>query len=168
MSQEAAQIVFINEEYTYLCLVVILDGSTTHDQIREWWQTKKGDWSEPLPGESSRDRILWAKNLNPESGWTPTEDTWPCVGDVFHLYDPEANTYDPTEYVMGERCIFIHTHMDDDSFLRFPGEDDIPHPDADPEDDTEETPNPASMMAWGITTSQTPHFHTFNKQTPEG
>ena len=46
--------------------------------------------------------ILWVKDMNPESGWKPVDETWPRVGDVFHLLDRKAHTYDPTDYVMPE------------------------------------------------------------------
>ena len=163
--EESNLIVFVTEEYSYLCYVMILQG-TSLEQIKEWWQEKKGYYNDPLPGEVRRSDILWKRDLNPEAGWTPVEETWPQVNDVFHLLDRKAHTYDPTEYVIVKGAVFVHVHMEEDSYLRLPDGTEIPHPNADPHEDDEDTGEvniqAGSMMAWGATTSQTPHFPTFN------
>ena len=165
MSTPQYRFVFLNEEFTYLCYLMVLDESVTTDQIREWWLTADLKYADPLPGEIRRERILWAKHLSPDTGWRPTEEIWPRTGDVFHMYDVETNTYDPTEYQMVPGSTFIHIHMDDDSFLRVGGEI-TPHPNADPEEETEEVSDPAgALVTWGVTTTETPYFPTFNNTT---
>lgn len=158
-------IVFINEEYSYRCYVMILQGVTDND-VYQWWREKKGAYHEPLPGEVRRSDIIWKRDMEPEAGWTPVEESWPQVDDVFHLLDREANSYDPAEYVMVEGAIFVHVHMDEDSFLRDSNGQHRLHPDYDAaNDNTDEVDvHPSGMMAWGVTTTRTEHFPTFNNE----
>lgn len=160
------QAVFISEEYTYLCCIVLLAEGTTTAQIEQWWQESKGGYSKPLPGEVRRADIIWKHDLKPETGWTPVDETWPHPGQVFHLLDREAHTYDPTEYKMPEDSAFVHTHMDEDSFLRLPDGTQVPHPDYDPSEDsedTEESPTLLNMLLWGVSSSGS-LLPTFNNQ----
>ena len=164
--------VFLSEEFSYLCYVFLLEN-TTLEEIKEWWQEKKGDYRDPLPGETRRADILWVKDINPESGWKPVDEMWPRVGDVFHLLDRKAHTYDPTEYAMPEGAVFIHTHMDDDSFLRLPDGTEILHPDHDPDEEDEDWDDEGGggdkigdkdigLLCWGITTERQSLIQTFN------
>ena len=166
--------VFLSEEFSYRCYVFVLEN-TTLEEIKEWWQEKKGDYRDPLPGETRRADILWGKDMNPESGWKPVDETWPRVGDVFHLLDRKAHTYDPTDYVMPEGAVFIHTHMDDDSFLRLPDGTEILHPDHDPDEEDEDWDDDGEgeiedgdlgMLAWGMTTETQALIRTFNTTHP--
>ncbi|MBQ73220.1 MAG: hypothetical protein CMJ67_09990 [Planctomycetaceae bacterium] len=163
------QAVFISEEYTFLCHIVLLAEGTTTAQIEQWWQESKGRYSEPLPGEVRRDSIIWKHDLEPETGWTPVDETWPHPGQVFHLLDREVHTYDPTEYKMPEDSAFVHTHMDDDSFLRLPDGTCHPHPDYDPSDDDSEDDQPmlSTMLLWGMTSASSllPTYNNRRKET---
>jgi hypothetical protein len=128
--------VFLVEEYGYMSWVILLSKETTVDEIREWWNTEKGSYSKPLPGEEGRGRIIWKSELNPPSGWQPV--SWSKAGDIVHeaWEDKEAErrtmNYAPEELTMPEDAVFVHTHMHEDSFLRLPGEEEIPHPDYTP------------------------------------
>jgi hypothetical protein len=152
---DTVQAVFISEEYTYLCHIVLLAEGTTEAQIEQWWQEGKGSYSDPLPGEVRRDPIIWKNDLKPETGWTPVDETWPHPGQTFHLLDRGSQTYDPTEYIMPNDCAFAHVHMDEDSFLRLPDGTQVPHPDYDPsdEDTDDDAPTMLSMLVWGVSST---------------
>ena len=128
--------VFLIDEYGYESWVILLSKETTIDEIREWWNTEKGSYSKPLPGEEGRSRITWKSELNPPSGWRPV--SWSKAGDIFYEAWEEEGAerrtlnYAPKELTMPEDAVFVHTHMHHDSFLRLPGEEEIPHPDYTP------------------------------------
>jgi hypothetical protein len=157
------QAIFISEEYTYLCYIVLLAEGTTVAQIEQWWQDKKGGYADPLPGETRRADILWKNDLKPENGWNPVDETWPHSGQVFHLLNRGNQTYDPTEYIMPKDCAFAHVHMDEDSFLRLPDGTQVPHPDHDPSEDTDndDSPTMLSMLMWGVSSTRS-LLPTFN------
>ena len=134
-------LVFLVEEYGYTSWLIALSEETAVDEIREWWDSSKGSYSKPLPGEKARSLIVWKSELNPPSGWQPV--SWAKAGDIFYRAwkndEAEIRTlnYAPEEYKMPDDAIFVHTHTFDDSFLRLPGEEEIPHPDYIPTEEEE-------------------------------
>jgi|LWDU01.1.fsa_nt_gi hypothetical protein len=127
------KIIFLVEEYGYMSWCIILDEATTIDEIREWWNTKKGSYYDSLPGEKGRSRIVWKSELERTTGWQPV--SWSKAGDMFHqaweVEGAERRTlnYSPEEYIMPDEAIFVHAHMHHDSFLRLPDGEELPHPD---------------------------------------
>ena len=126
-------LLFIVEEYGYSSWVIILDETTTVDEIREWWSVEKGGYYNPLPGEESRSQIVWRSELERTPGWHPV--SWSKAGDIFYMAkrveDAERRTlqYYPEEFALPEGAIFAHVHGHDDSFLRLPDGEELRHPD---------------------------------------